>query len=256
MDYSGKRISGDSTAESTKKITSDNATAEIAKNYILDVAAEKITGNQIWEDTTKESLKKLSVSAPNQKIYERVLKNWDAIAKPLDGLGRFETLTAQIGAILGTDQIDLSRKAVVIMCADNGIVAEGVSQSGQEVTTAVVRQMAKGASSVGKMAALIGVETISTDIGMSETERIPGVLDRKIRCGTNNFRIEPAMTESEAVRAIGTGIGMVSECKQKGYRILATGEMGIGNTTTSSAVAAALLSCDAGEMTEIGRAHV
>lgn len=252
MDYSGKRISGDSTAESTKKITSDNATAEIAKNHILDVAAEKITGNQIWEDTTKESLKKLSVSAPDQKIYERVLKNWDAIAKPLDGLGRFETLTAQIGAILGTDQIDLSRKAVVIMCADNGIVAEGVSQSGQEVTTAVVRQMAKGASSVGKMAALIGVETISTDIGMSETERIPGVLDRKIRCGTNNFRIEPAMTESEAVRAIGTGIGMVSECKQKGYRILATGEMGIGNTTTSSAVAAALLSCDAGEMTGRG----
>ena len=59
MDYSGKRISGDSTAESTKKITSDNATAEIAKNYILDVAAEKITGNQIWEDTTKESLKKM-----------------------------------------------------------------------------------------------------------------------------------------------------------------------------------------------------
>lgn len=243
MDCSGKHISGDDTGESMEKRRMDDDLEKTAESRIPDAAAEITTG---------ESLKKLSVSAPNRKIYEKVLKNWDTIAKPLDGLGKFEPLTAKIGAILGTDQIDLSRKAVVIMCADNGIVAEGVSQSGQEVTMAVVRQMAKGASSVGKMAVLIGADTIPTDIGMSGTERIPGVLDRKIRCGTNNFRIEPAMTESEAVRAIWTGIGMVSECRQKGYRILATGEMGIGNTTTSSAVAAALLSCDAGEVTGRG----
>lgn len=201
---------------------------------------------------TVESLKELSVSAPDLKIYEAVLRNWDAIAKPLDGLGKFETVTARIGAILGTDQIDISRKAVIIMCADNGIVAEGISQSGQEVTTAVVRQMAKGASSVGKMAALLGADTMPVDIGMSETERIPGVLDRKIRCGTNNFRVEPAMTEAEAVQAIRAGIEIVSDCRQKGYQIIATGEMGIGNTTTSSAVAAALLSCDAGDVTGRG----
>lgn len=278
MDYSGKRISSDDTGESMEKrrmdditakntekrtlnntaaktfgkCTIDDMTAQIEENDTLNVAARIAIGNHIGEDMADEAFEELSVSAPDRKIYEKVLKNWDAIAKPLDGLGRFETLTARIGAILETDQIDLSRKAVVIMCADNGIVAEGVSQSGQEVTTAVVRQMAKGASSVGKMAALIGADTIPTDIGMSGTERIPGVLDRKIRRGTNNFRIEPAMTESEALRAIWTGIGMVSECKQKGYRILATGEMGIGNTTTSSAVAAALLQCDAGEVTGRG----
>lgn len=278
MDYLRKRIPGDDTGESKEKhridnitakntekrtldntaaktlgkCTLDDMTAQIEENDTLNVAARIAIGNHIGEDMADEAFEELSVSTPDQEIYEKVLKNWDAIAKPLDGLGRFETLTARIGAILGTDQIDLSRKAVVIMCADNGIVAEGVSQSGQEVTTAVVRQMAKGASSVGKMAALIGADTIPTDIGMSGTERIPDVLDRKIRCGTNNFRSEPAMTESEAVRAIGTGIGMVSECKRKGYRILATGEMGIGNTTTSSAVAAALLSCDAGEVTGRG----
>lgn len=201
---------------------------------------------------TAESLKELSVSAPDPKIYEAVLKNWDAIAKPLDGLGKFETVTARIGAILGTDQIDISRKAVIIMCADNGIVAEGISQSGQEVTMAVVRQMAKGTSSVGKMAAFLGADTMPVDIGMVEQERIPGVLDRKIRCGTNNFRAEPAMTEVEAVQAIRTGIEIVSGCRRKGYQILATGEMGIGNTTTSSAVAAALLSCDAGGVTGRG----
>lgn len=210
------------------------------------------SGKRVFDLMTVESLKELSVSAPDLKVYEAVLRNWDAIAKPLDGLGKFETVTARIGAILGTDQIDISRKAVIIMCADNGIVAEGISQSGQEVTTAVVRQMAKGASSVGKMAALLGADTMPVDIGMSEKERIPGVLDRKIRCGTNNFRAEPAMTEGEAVRAIRTGIEIVSDCRQKGYQIIATGEMGIGNTTTSSAVVAALLSCDAGDVTGRG----
>lgn len=207
---------------------------------------------RISDQITGKTREKLSVSAPDPAIYERVLKNWDAIAKPLDGMGRFETVTARIGAILGTDQMDISRKAVIIMCADNGIVAEKISQSGQEVTTAVVRQMAKKTSSVGKMAALIGADTIPVDIGMQETERIPGVLDRKVRCGTRNFRVEPAMTEAEAVWAIRTGIEMVSDCRRKGYRILATGEMGIGNTTTSSAVAAALLNCDAGDVTGRG----
>lgn len=206
----------------------------------------------IYEHITQKTLKILSVDAPDQAIYKAVLKNWDAVAKPLDGLGRFETLTARIGAIMGTEQIDISQKAVIIMCADNGIVAEGISQSGPEVTTAVVRQMAKGASSVGKMAALIGADTIPVDMGMKECGSIQGVLDRKIRCGTNNFRNEPAMEENEAVRAVLVGIEMVSDCKKKGYRILATGEMGIGNTTTSSAVAAALLKCDAGAVTGRG----
>lgn len=215
-------------------------------DYSMRHGCDNITAKSAY------ALSRLSVDMPDQKTYEAVLKNWDAIAKPLDGLGRFETLTARIGAILGTDQIDISKKAVIIMCADNGIVAEGISQSGQEVTTAVARQMAKGASSVGKMAALIGANTIPVDIGMKEPEQIPGVTDRKIRCGTNNFRIEPAMTEEEAVRAIWTGIEMVSDCKRKGYRILATGEMGIGNTTTSSAVAAALLKCDADAVTGRG----
>ena len=167
-------------------------------------------------------------------------------------MGRFETLIAQIGAILGTEEIDISKKAVIIMCADNGIVEEGVSQSGQEVTAAVAKQMAKGASSVGKMAAVIGADTVPIDIGINTKEQIAGVSDRKIRCGTRNFRAEPAMTGGEAIGAIFTGIEIVEDCKQKGYHILATGEMGIGNTTTSSAMAASLLGCKADEVTGRG----
>ena len=180
------------------------------------------------------------------------MENWDRIAKPLDGMGRFESITAQIGAVSGTEEIDISKKAVIIMCADNGIVEEGISQSGPEVTEAVARQMGKGASSVGRMAALIGADTIPVDIGMNGRVRIPGVLDKKVRHGTGNFRMEPAMTGEEAVRAVWTGIEIVKECKGKGYQILATGEMGIGNTTTSAAVAAALLKCGAEEVTGRG----
>lgn len=209
-------------------------------------------GRHISDNYTKEELGKLTIDMPDPKVYKKVLENWDRIAKPLDSMGSFETITAQIGAILGTDDIDISKKAVIIMCADNGIVEEGISQSGQEVTAAVVKQMAKGASSVGKMAAAIGADTIPVDIGINSGEKIEGVLDRKIRCGTHNFMKEAAMTQEEAVRAIFTGVEVAADCKQKGYNILAVGEMGIGNTTTSSAIAAALLKCEVDEVTGRG----
>ena len=213
----------------------------------MECSEKRISGNY-----TEEDLDKLLIQQPDKEIHKKVLENWDQVAKPLDGMGRFETLIAQIGAILGTEDIDLSKKAVIIMCADNGIVEEGVSQSGQEVTAAVAKQMAKGASSVGKMAAAIGADTIPVDIGIGTKEQIPEVLNRKIRCGTRNFRIEPAMTGKEAISAIFTGIEIVEDCKQKGYHILATGEMGIGNTTTSSAMAASLLGCEADAVTGRG----
>ena len=206
----------------------------------------------VWNKYTREELGQITVKAPSEESRKRVLENWDAVAKPIDGMGRFETLTAQIGAIIDMDKIDISKKAVIIMCADNGIVEEGVSQSGQEVTTAVAESMAKKQSSVGRMAEVIGADTIPVDIGINRMEVIEGVIDKKIRCGTRNFRKEPAMTEQEAIRAIATGIDMVGSCKEAGYKILATGEMGIGNTTTSSAVAAALLKCEAGKVTGRG----
>ena len=206
----------------------------------------------IWNKDRKEELLHMSVTAPRKDIYEKVLHNWDNIAKPLDGMGRFETLIAQIGAIWGSDKIDISKKAVIIMCADNGIVEEGISQSGQEVTVAVAANMGIGKSSVGKMAQAIGVDTIPVDIGINSSKTITGVLDRKVRRGTRNFRKEPAMTEEETLQAIFTGIEMVAACKAKGYQILATGEMGIGNTTTSSAIAAVLLACNAEMVTGRG----
>ena len=223
-----------------------------------------------WIEYTREELEKIKIQTPDETIRKKVQKNWDSVAKPLDSMGRFEELTAQIGGILGTEDFDLSKKAVLIFCADNGIVEEGVSQSGQEVTLAVAKSMGKQKSSVGKMAAKIGADTIPVDIGINcagtfegilnpnprpqETtqETIPGVLNCKIRSGTANFLKKPAMTEEETVKAIAVGMNLVHSCKEKGYTLLATGEMGIGNTTTSSAICAALLDVDVEAVTGRG----
>jgi len=169
---------------------------------------------------------KYKITPPDQSMYDAVKANWDGVAKPLDGLGWFEHVTSQIGAIEDNTNVGISKRAVIVMCADNGIVKEGISQSGQEVTLAVAQSMGRHESSVCRMAS-----ASHTDV----------VLDEKIACGTRNFAKEPAMTEKETLDAIDTGVRLVKQCKENGYQILATGEMGIGNTTTSSAVTAALL---------------
>ena len=129
----------------------------------------------IWNNKTWEAVKNLKIQSPSPVVYRQIVRNWDSIAKPLDGMGYFETLTAQIGAIQGTEQIDISKRAVIIMCADNGIVEEGISQTGQEVTFTVMKNMAIQQSSVGKMAKAIGVDTIPVDIGVNCDEQVPGV---------------------------------------------------------------------------------
>lgn len=196
-----------------------------------------------WNEFHREELERIVISMPDETIRRRVREHWDSIAKPLDGLGTLERITAQIGAVLGSDELDIRKKAVLVLCADNGIVEEQVSQSGQEVTARVAEQMARGASSVCKMAKKAHADVIPVDIGINQKNRIFGVMDKKIRCGTRNFAEEPAMTEQETVRAIAIGMELVRQCKENGYQLLATGEMGIGNTTTSSAVIASLLHC-------------
>ncbi|MGN1333201.1 MAG: nicotinate-nucleotide--dimethylbenzimidazole phosphoribosyltransferase [Lachnospiraceae bacterium] len=190
-----------------------------------------------------EWIKNLKAEAIDEAARQQVLKNWDQVAKPIGGLGEFEYLIARLGGIVGSPFIQITKKAVVIMCADNGIIEEGVSQSGKEVTLAVARAMGMQKSVVGQMAKEIGADTYPIDIGIDYFGQIPGVVDKKVRKGTGNFSREAAMTLEEALQAIRIGVDLVKEYKQKGYQILATGELGMGNTTTSSAVAAALLQC-------------
>ncbi len=194
---------------------------------------------------------KYNITLPDSTYYTAVKKCWDNAAKPLDSLGVFEDITARMGSILKIDKLNFGKKAIIVMCADNGVVEEGISQSGSEVTLAVAKAMGENKSSVCRMAAVNNTKIISVDIGIKSDEIIPGVLDRKIAKGTRNFVKEPAITKEEMYRAIQTGMDVVADCKRDGYAIIGTGEMGIGNTTTSSAVAAALLKCDEKEL--VGR---
>lgn len=201
---------------------------------------------------TKRELEEIKLTAPDAALYAAIQRNWDAVAKPLDSMGEFEPLLSRIGAILGDAALDIKKKAIVVMCADNGIVEEHISQSGQEVTAKVAASMGRRTSSVCRMAAAVGADVFPIDIGMSSEEVLPGVENRKVRSGTGNFLREAAMTEEETLCAIETGMQVAADLKRGGYKLIATGEMGIGNTTTSSAVAAALLSCDVEEITGRG----
>lgn len=182
----------------------------------------------------------------------RAQKRWDSIAKPLNGLGRLEELIVQIAGIQERAQASIKKRAILVMCADNGIVEEGVTQAGQEVTAIVAANMARGLASVNKMSKAAGIDVIPVDIGMAADVGEAGLLKYKVAYGTKNFSKAPAMTEAEVLQAIKYGIDIVKEKKAEGYEILGTGEMGIGNTTTASAVAGRLLGISAREVTGRG----
>lgn len=168
-------------------------------------------------------------------------QHWDALAKPLHGLGDLEDILIRIAGICRTPRIDLRNKAVVVMCADNGVVAEGISQSGQDVTQIITENLGKGTSTVCHMARAAGADVIPVDIGVASDIHGSGVVHRKIARGTHNFAKQPAMSRDQAVQAIDVGIETALLCRQHGYDVVATGEMGIGNTTSTAAVTAALL---------------
>lgn len=177
-------------------------------------------------------------------------KRWDSIAKPLHSLGKMEKLVIQIAGITGNPDIKIQKRALVAMCADNGVVEEGVTQTGQEVTAIVAENFLSGDTSACVMSHQCGTKVIPVDIGMAVDTKVSKEL--KVAYGTANMTKGPAMTRAQAVQALEAGIEMVRRLKEEGYGLLATGEMGIGNTTTSSAVASVLLDRSVEEMTGRG----
>ena len=180
--------------------------------------------------------------APADKSAAAAAKaRWDAIAKPLDSLGALETAVIRMAAMTGSPNVDISKRAVVVMCADNGVVAQGVTQTGQEVTAIVAENMSSGDTSVCAMARAAGAEVVPVDIGTATPLKGERILQKNIRRGTADLTQGPAMTRQEAERAVLTGVEIARDLCAKGVKLLGTGEMGIGNTTTSSAVATVFL---------------
>lgn len=189
---------------------------------------------------------------PDREAMRRARARWNGIAKPLHSLGLLEDAVVKIAGITGSEDIRLDRRCVVDMCADNGVVREGVSQTDSSVTAVVAGTMAEGTSNINMLADCYHADVLPVDIGMACDVESPGMLNRKVAYGTENIAVGAAMTVEQAKKAISVGIDVVRDCKEKGYQILVTGEMGIGNTTTASAIAAVRLGLPVEEVTGRG----
>ena len=202
---------------------------------------------------TETELKTLlsGITPPDEAARAAAHAHWAGLAKPLGGLGALETLLEDAAALTGSAALDVSRRAVLVLCSDNGVVAQGVSQTDQSVTRAVAENLAARRTSVCQMARTAHCDVVPVDMGIAG-DPVPGVADCRIAAGTADFTQGPAMTRAQAVEAVGRGIRLVQEQKAAGVQLLATGEMGIGNTTTSSAVAAVLLGQPVERMTGRG----
>ena len=187
------------------------------------------------------SLADIPMAPADTAAMDGARDRWNAIAKPVGSLGAFEDMVVQIAGLTGSADVDLSKRCIAVLCADNGVVAQGVSQSGPEVTRVVAENVARGVSSVCRLCVPAGIDCLAVDMGMCERPQAAGIVDRRIAAGTRDITQGPAMTREEALRAIGVGIDLVGELAQEGYRIVGTGEMGIGNTTTATAMACAFL---------------
>ncbi|MBR1830624.1 MAG: nicotinate-nucleotide--dimethylbenzimidazole phosphoribosyltransferase, partial [Atopobiaceae bacterium] len=185
-------------------------------------------------------------------VADAARTRWNSVAKPIGSLGLLEDAVTQIALVTGDLDVDISRRCVAVLCADNGVVAEGVSQSTHEVTTTVANNIARGRSSVCLMCRPFGIDCMAVDLGMVCPPGADGVLDRRIAAGTGNIAQGPAMTREQAARAIMVGVDLVEDLKRQGYGIIATGEMGIGNTTTATAMACAFLEGDPKALTARG----
>ena len=192
------------------------------------------------------------VKPADQRAMKEARERWAQVAKPLDSLGVLEEDLIRIAGAQGRGRISLSEKWIAVMCADNGIVEEGVTQTGQEVTAAVAERMGRNASCVCLMAEKAGAQVLPVDVGMARETQLPGVLDRKIRRGTGNFLKGPAMSREEAERAVACGAEIAGLLGDRGCRLAGSGEMGIGNTTTSSALISVFLGISPREATGRG----
>lgn len=174
-------------------------------------------------------------------------KRWNSVAKPIGSLGILEEDIIKIAGIRGNASgMKLDRSALAVMCADHGVVAEGVSQTGKDVTRIVAENFTKGETSTSKMCRISGTDLYPVDMGMDceptgqKEPDMHRILDRKVARGSGNIAREPAMSRTGCLQALLSGIDLAFRLKEMGYEILAAGEMGIGNTTPAAAMSAVL----------------
>lgn len=185
-----------------------------------------------------------AISSPEEGAKEEAKKRLDHLAKPIGSLGKLEEIVIKMAGITGKPHNKIEKRNIVVMCADNGVVAEGVSACPQEFTMILTENMTKGFTGVSVLSQMTNTDLTIVDIGLNGDIDNPKVLNKKINYGTKNFTKGPSMTYDEAVKAIEVGIDIGDSLYSEGYDILGTGELGIGNTTTSAAVLSAFSGLD------------
>lgn len=172
----------------------------------------------------------------DQTSIQQAQARVDSLIKPLGSLGLLETLAVQLAGITGRIKNTVDKRGTIVMSADNGICTEGVSCTPQDITLIQSINMTRGITGMGTLSRHANSDLFVVDIGIDSDHRDEKLIHRKIRRGTANFAKGPAMTREEAEQAIQVGIEMVEQLVKEGYQIIGTGEMGIGNTSSSSAV--------------------
>lgn len=182
-----------------------------------------------------------SIPAPDEAARRAAQARWDAVAKPLGSLGLLEDAITQIAALRGDADVRFDRRTLLIFCADNGVVRQGVTQCGSEVTARVAAALAEGRSTVSPMARAANCTVLPVDVGMLDFPGHPGVYDLRVQNGAGDISVGPAMTREDCLRAVRNGAALARRLAREGTELLLLGEMGIGNTTSAAAVTASLL---------------
>ena len=189
----------------------------------------------------------------NRKYIAKAKERWDRLTKPQGSLGRLEEIVCQLAAIKENLAPSVRKKQVLVFAGDHGVADEGVSAYPQEVTPQMVFNFLGGGAAINVLSNYAGAEVKVIDIGVNyDFKGLTGLIHEKVRSGTRNFIEGPALTAEETSAAIGVGLDLAKLAEEEGVELIATGEMGIGNTTTSSAIAAVLLECDIESMTGLG----
>lgn len=177
---------------------------------------------------------------PSNDARQKAKRRWDALTKPRDSLGRIEEIGIWLAGVLGEIPSHIERKSIVVFAADHGIVEEGVSAYPAEVTGQMVSNFARGGAAINVLCRLVGADLLVVDMGVAGPYEAPGVIRRSLGSGTRNFLRGPAMTRETAVAGVRVGLEIAAAKAREGCQVLGLGDMGIGNTTASSAVVASL----------------
>ena len=194
-----------------------------------------------------------SIQPLDETYLKRAQDRLDSLAVPRGSLGRLMDLGKQYSAVRRNPLPVLKRKKIVTFAADHGVVEEGVSAFSQEVTPQMVFNFMRGGAGINVLARHVGADVTVVDIGVAyDFPEIEGLVSRKVARGTKNMTKEPAMTRAEALQALETGAGLAAEAARDGVDIIGTGDMGIGNTTPSSAIIAVVSGLPPAEVTSRG----